>query len=182
MLVVCTAPNAMSCVCAGDLGLTPPAPCFAQRRLKLELDTPGKGRKPWLVNPTLVLLLTRGGPSMSLVHGIRNALDLPVSRTPGSGLFSTPFRWDTKMFTIVLPGPDDVAAAASAAGAGRRRGAGDRAGAGAGNGADAPKRPAQAHLSELSQATGGRLYRTTDVRGTRSVALPLLHRHPRFMP
>lgn len=144
-------------------------PCtpLSQRRLKLELDTPGKGRKPWLVNPTLVLLLTRGGPSMSLEHGVRSALDLPVSRTPGSGLFSTPFRWDTKMFTIVLPGPDDVAAPATAAGMGRRRGGGAGAGAGNGNAADAPTRPAQAHLSELSQATGGRLYRTTDVRGTR---------------
>lgn len=127
--------------------------CPPQRRTSLQRDSPGKGRKPWLVDPTAVVVLTRAGPSVSLLHGIRNSLQIPVSRAPGAHCFVEPYRWDAKVFTIVLQGTDCPTSATGGT-------------AGAREAAEAAGQRA-AHYKTMCEATGGRCYTATGVRHTR---------------
>eukprot|EP01135_Chromosphaera_perkinsii_P003801 Nk52_evm47s255 gene=Nk52_evmTU47s255 len=77
-----------------------------QNRISIGIDNFGLGRIPWFIEPAMVVLLTDGGQlssSSGLEEGLR--FQKPYS---GSELASDPYRWDQRLFTIVLKFPGSV--------------------------------------------------------------------------
>lgn len=67
----------------------------------LELDSIGRGRQPWSIRPSAVIVLSDGGmlTNKSLT---RTDLELPGSSLPGSALITEPFRWDQRVYSLCL--------------------------------------------------------------------------------
>eukprot|EP01112_Ceratiomyxa_fruticulosa_P021136 TRINITY_DN7363_c0_g1_i1.p1 TRINITY_DN7363_c0_g1~~TRINITY_DN7363_c0_g1_i1.p1 ORF type:complete len:826 (-),score=170.60 TRINITY_DN7363_c0_g1_i1:39-2516(-) len=76
----------------------------SQFRLQSGIDNYGQGRNPWYMEPTMVILITDGGSITTLTQVIDH-LTLPLNPTPGSELTMEPFRWDQRLFSIVLKIP-----------------------------------------------------------------------------
>jgi hypothetical protein len=66
-----------------------------------ELDSIGRGRQPWSIRPSAVIVLSDGGmlTNKSLT---RSDLELPGSSLPGSALITEPFRWDQRVYSLCL--------------------------------------------------------------------------------
>lgn len=66
------------------------------------IDMYGLGRAPYYLEPTVIITITDGGP-LSTVNGVQEELNLPMnSPIPGSELTKEPFRWDQRLFALVL--------------------------------------------------------------------------------
>ena len=106
-------------------------------RMQSGIDTYGQGRCPFYLEPSIIILVTDGG-RYSHRNGIDNQLSLPLNvNIPGAKLTKEPFRWDQRLFSLILRMP------------GHR---GDERGEGKVPHDDSP-------LERMCEVTGGRSYR-----------------------
>lgn len=76
-----------------------------QYRIQNGIDCYGVGRVPWFNEIANIILLTDGG-ALTTNTGVLESLSLPLNPTlPGSELTLEPFRWDQRLFSIVLQIP-----------------------------------------------------------------------------
>lgn len=71
-------------------------------RLVSGIDNYGQGRNPFFLEPSVIITITDGS---KLTHssGVQEELHLPLnSPLPGSELTKEPFRWDQRLFALVL--------------------------------------------------------------------------------
>ncbi|XP_067242685.1 integrator complex subunit 6 isoform X2 [Chanodichthys erythropterus] len=71
-------------------------------RLVSGIDNYGQGRNPFFLEPSVIITITDGN---KLTHssGVAEELHLPLnSPLPGSELTKEPFRWDQRLFALVL--------------------------------------------------------------------------------
>ena len=72
-------------------------------RMQSGIDTYGIGRAPYYLEPSMIIVITDGS---SLTHqgGVQPTLELPMQNhvVPGSELTREPFRWDQRLFSLVL--------------------------------------------------------------------------------
>ncbi|XP_031442808.1 integrator complex subunit 6 [Clupea harengus] len=71
-------------------------------RLASGIDNYGQGRNPFFLEPAVIITITDGN---KLTHssGVSEELHLPLnSPLPGSELTKEPFRWDQRLFALVL--------------------------------------------------------------------------------
>lgn len=106
-------------------------------RMQSGIDTYGQGRCPFYLEPSIIILVTDGG-RYSHRNGIDNQLSLPLNANlPGSKLTKEPFRWDQRLFSLILRMPGHK---------------GDERGEGKVPHDDSP-------LERMCEVTGGRSYR-----------------------
>jgi len=88
---------------ASDVGyaITTAFDILNMERFDHELDSIGRGRQPWSIRPSAVIVLSDGGmlTNKSLT---RTDLELPGSSLPGSALITEPFRWDQRVYSLCL--------------------------------------------------------------------------------
>ena len=71
-------------------------------RMQTGIDTYGQGRSPFFLEPSIIIAITDGGKLTNSV-GVQKELSLPMhSNVPGSELTKEPFRWDQRLFALVL--------------------------------------------------------------------------------
>ncbi|XP_014256090.2 integrator complex subunit 6 [Cimex lectularius] len=71
-------------------------------RMQSGIDTYGQGRCPFFLEPAVIVVITDGG-KLSNTSGIQEEFNLPMhSPIPGSELTREPFRWDQRLFSLVL--------------------------------------------------------------------------------
>ncbi|XP_058056518.1 integrator complex subunit 6-like [Anopheles bellator] len=69
------------------------------------IDTYGQGRCPFYLEPSIIIVLTDGG-KYAFRNGVQHELILPLNaQTPGTKLTKEPFRWDQRLFSLVLRMP-----------------------------------------------------------------------------
>jgi integrator complex subunit 6 len=74
-------------------------------RMQSGIDTYGQGRCPFYLEPAIIILITDGGKYSSR-NGIDNTLSLPLNiNIPGAKLTKEPFRWDQRLFSLILRMP-----------------------------------------------------------------------------
>ncbi|XP_010217563.1 PREDICTED: integrator complex subunit 6 isoform X2 [Tinamus guttatus] len=87
-------------------------------RLVTGIDNYGQGRNPFFLEPAIIITVTDGS-KLTTTSGIQEELHLPLnSPLPGSELTKEPFRWDQRLFALVLRLPGIAAAAEPEPGAG----------------------------------------------------------------
>ncbi|CAF5172746.1 unnamed protein product, partial [Rotaria sp. Silwood1] len=68
-------------------------------------DTYGCGRFPHLLEPSLIIVIT-DKQKLTTLAGVQNEINIPMNTGPlGSELTKEPFRWDQRLFAIVLALP-----------------------------------------------------------------------------
>ncbi|CAK1601893.1 unnamed protein product [Parnassius mnemosyne] len=71
-------------------------------RMQTGIDTYGQGRCPFYLEPSVIVVITDGG-KLSSNAGIHEEFNLPMNcPIPGSELTREPFRWDQRLFSLVL--------------------------------------------------------------------------------
>ncbi|XP_075775208.1 integrator complex subunit 6 isoform X4 [Pelodiscus sinensis] len=71
-------------------------------RLVTGIDNYGQGRNPFFLEPAIIITVTDGS-KLTTTSGIQDELHLPLnSPLPGSELTKEPFRWDQRLFALVL--------------------------------------------------------------------------------
>ncbi|KAJ8927895.1 hypothetical protein NQ314_019600 [Rhamnusium bicolor] len=71
-------------------------------RMTSGIDTYGQGRCPFFLETAVIVLITDGG-KLTTVNGVQEEFNLPMnSPIPGSELTREPFRWDQRLFALVL--------------------------------------------------------------------------------
>ncbi|KAM4790429.1 integrator complex subunit 6 isoform 2-T2 [Cyanocitta cristata] len=71
-------------------------------RLVTGIDNYGQGRNPFFLEPAIIITVTDGS-KLTTTSGIQEELHLPLnSPLPGSELTKEPFRWDQRLFALVL--------------------------------------------------------------------------------
>ncbi|UXI19949.1 hypothetical protein NH340_JMT05892 [Sarcoptes scabiei] len=70
-------------------------------RMQNGVDIYGYGRLPFYQESAVVILFTDGGKYTSNTN-VQEDINIPTSHGPGSELNSEPFRWDQRLYTIVL--------------------------------------------------------------------------------
>lgn len=71
-------------------------------RMQTGIDTYGQGRCPFYLEPSVIVVITDGG-QLSTPQGIQTELQLNMHpNIPGSELTREPFRWDQRLFSLVL--------------------------------------------------------------------------------
>ncbi|XP_043283849.1 integrator complex subunit 6-B isoform X2 [Venturia canescens] len=71
-------------------------------RMQTGIDTYGQGRCPFYLEPSVIVLITDGG-KYTTNSGVHQDFTLPMhSPIPGSELTKEPFRWDQRLFSLVL--------------------------------------------------------------------------------
>ncbi|KAJ1114501.1 hypothetical protein NDU88_002737 [Pleurodeles waltl] len=79
-------------------------------RLVTGIDNYGQGRNPFFLEPAIIITITDGS-KLTTTSGIQDELHLPLnSPLPGSELTKEPFRWDQRLFALVLRLPGTTAA------------------------------------------------------------------------
>ncbi|OCT67712.1 integrator complex subunit 6-like [Xenopus laevis] len=79
-------------------------------RLVSGIDNYGQGRNPFFLEPSILITITDGN-KLTSTAGVQEELHLPLnSPLPGSELTKEPFRWDQRLFALVLrlPGASSV--------------------------------------------------------------------------
>ncbi|XP_044161879.1 integrator complex subunit 6-like isoform X4 [Bufo gargarizans] len=79
-------------------------------RLVSGIDNYGQGRNPFFLEPSILITITDGN-KLTIPSGVLDELHLPLnSPLPGSELTKEPFRWDQRLFALVLrlPGASSV--------------------------------------------------------------------------
>lgn len=54
-----------------------------------------------MIKPAAIIVITDGGKLTSL-RSIKSEIELPGSTLPGANLINEPFRWDQRVFTLML--------------------------------------------------------------------------------
>ncbi|XP_062039557.1 integrator complex subunit 6-like isoform X2 [Lepus europaeus] len=71
-------------------------------RLISGIDNYGQGRNPFFLDPSILITIT-DGKKLTSTAGVQEELHLPLnSPLPGSELTKEPFRWDQRLFALVL--------------------------------------------------------------------------------
>uniref|UniRef100_A0A8I3WI10 Integrator complex subunit 6 n=1 Tax=Callithrix jacchus TaxID=9483 RepID=A0A8I3WI10_CALJA len=71
-------------------------------RLVTGIDNYGQGRNPFFLEPAIIITITDGS-KLTTTSGVQDELHLPLnSPLPGSELTKEPFRWDQRLFALVL--------------------------------------------------------------------------------
>ncbi|KAK6298655.1 hypothetical protein J4Q44_G00301650 [Coregonus suidteri] len=71
-------------------------------RLVSGIDNYGQGRNPFFLEPSVIITITDGN-KLTHTSGVLDELHLPLnSPLPGSELTKEPFRWDQRLFALVL--------------------------------------------------------------------------------
>ncbi|KAM3910726.1 integrator complex subunit 6-like isoform 1-T1 [Leptodactylus fuscus] len=71
-------------------------------RLVSGIDNYGQGRNPFFLEPSILITITDGN-KLTIPSGVVEELHLPLnSPLPGSELTKEPFRWDQRLFALVL--------------------------------------------------------------------------------
>uniref|UniRef100_A0A672RIX9 Integrator complex subunit 6-like n=1 Tax=Sinocyclocheilus grahami TaxID=75366 RepID=A0A672RIX9_SINGR len=71
-------------------------------RLVSGIDNYGQGRNPFFLEPAIVVAITDGS-KLTSSSGVQDELHLPLTTPlPGSELTKEPFRWDQRLFSLVL--------------------------------------------------------------------------------
>ncbi|KAJ8004502.1 hypothetical protein DPEC_G00136940 [Dallia pectoralis] len=71
-------------------------------RLVSGIDNYGQGRNPFFLEPAIIVAITDGNKLTSSA-GVQDELHLPLTTPlPGSELTKEPFRWDQRLFALVL--------------------------------------------------------------------------------
>ncbi|XP_061697546.1 integrator complex subunit 6 [Syngnathoides biaculeatus] len=71
-------------------------------RLVTGIDNYGQGRNPFFLEPAIIIAITDGN-KLTTSGGIQDELHLPLTTPlPGSELTKEPFRWDQRLFALVL--------------------------------------------------------------------------------
>uniref|UniRef100_A0A8C5PGF4 Integrator complex subunit 6 like n=1 Tax=Leptobrachium leishanense TaxID=445787 RepID=A0A8C5PGF4_9ANUR len=71
-------------------------------RLVSGIDNYGQGRNPFFLEPSILITITDGN-KLTVSSGVQDELHLPLnSPLPGSELTKEPFRWDQRLFALVL--------------------------------------------------------------------------------
>ncbi|XP_063808028.1 integrator complex subunit 6 [Pseudophryne corroboree] len=71
-------------------------------RLVTGIDNYGQGRNPFFLEPAIIIAITDGS-KLTATSGVQEELHLPLnSPLPGSELTKEPFRWDQRLFALVL--------------------------------------------------------------------------------
>ncbi|KAK2155545.1 hypothetical protein LSH36_237g04058 [Paralvinella palmiformis] len=74
-------------------------------RMQSGIDTYGQGRCPFYLEPAIIICIT-DGREMTSNGGVQYELNLPMNNAvPGSELTKEPFRWDQRLFGVVLRVP-----------------------------------------------------------------------------
>ncbi|XP_068687441.1 integrator complex subunit 6-like [Montipora foliosa] len=74
-------------------------------RLHSGIDNYGMGRNPFYVEPAMVICITDGS-KLSSQSAVQEELQLPMhTMLPGHELTNDPFRWDQRLFSIILRMP-----------------------------------------------------------------------------
>ncbi|KAM5180403.1 integrator complex subunit 6 [Mantella aurantiaca] len=77
-------------------------------RLVTGIDNYGQGRNPFFLEPAMIIAITDGSKLTSNC-GVQEELHLPLnSPLPGSELTKEPFRWDQRLFALVLRIPGAI--------------------------------------------------------------------------
>uniref|UniRef100_A0A0B7AHQ3 Integrator complex subunit 6-like beta-barrel domain-containing protein n=1 Tax=Arion vulgaris TaxID=1028688 RepID=A0A0B7AHQ3_9EUPU len=77
-------------------------------RMTSGIETYGQGRSPFYNESTVIIVITDGG-HLTTASGIQMELNLPMnSVVPGAELTKEPFRWDQRIFSLVLRLPGSV--------------------------------------------------------------------------
>ncbi|XP_010635257.1 integrator complex subunit 6 isoform X1 [Fukomys damarensis] len=77
-------------------------------RLVTGIDNYGQGRNPFFLEPAIIITITDGS-KLTTTSGVQDELHLPLnSPLPGSELTKEPFRWDQRLFALVLRLPGTV--------------------------------------------------------------------------
>ncbi|CAH2315176.1 Hypothetical predicted protein [Pelobates cultripes] len=79
-------------------------------RLVSGIDNYGQGRNPFFLEPSILITITDGN-KLTVSSSVQDELHLPLnSPLPGSELTKEPFRWDQRLFALVLrlPGASSV--------------------------------------------------------------------------
>uniref|UniRef100_A0A3Q3IGN1 VWFA domain-containing protein n=1 Tax=Monopterus albus TaxID=43700 RepID=A0A3Q3IGN1_MONAL len=79
-------------------------------RLVTGIDNYGQGRNPFFLEPAIIIAITDGN-KLTSSGGVQDELQLPLTTPlPGSELTKEPFRWDQRLFALVLriPGSASV--------------------------------------------------------------------------
>lgn len=72
-------------------------------RMQSGIDMYGLGRAPYYLEPSMIIVITDGS-SLTYPGGVQQTLELPMqtNAVPGSELTREPFRWDQRLFSLVL--------------------------------------------------------------------------------
>lgn len=72
-------------------------------RMQSGIDTYGVGRAPYYLEPSMIIVITDGS-SLTNQNGVQPSLELPMQNNavPGSELTREPFRWDQRLYSLVL--------------------------------------------------------------------------------
>ncbi|TSQ01588.1 Integrator complex subunit 6 [Bagarius yarrelli] len=71
-------------------------------RLVSGIDNYGQGRNPFFLEPAIIVAITDGS-KLTSTSGVQDELHLPLmTPLPGSELTKEPFRWDQRLFSLVL--------------------------------------------------------------------------------
>ncbi|KAM3861732.1 integrator complex subunit 6 [Diretmus argenteus] len=71
-------------------------------RLVTGIDNYGQGRNPFFLEPAIIIAITDGS-KLTSNSGVQDELHLPLTTPlPGSELTKEPFRWDQRLFSLVL--------------------------------------------------------------------------------
>ncbi|GFS17945.1 DEAD/H (Asp-Glu-Ala-Asp/His) box polypeptide 26 (DDX26), mRNA protein [Elysia marginata] len=77
-------------------------------RMTSGIETYGQGRSPFYNESTVIIVITDGG-HLTTQNGIQTELNLPMnSVVPGAELTKEPFRWDQRIFSLVMRLPASV--------------------------------------------------------------------------
>ncbi|KAM7380063.1 hypothetical protein PAMP_003383 [Pampus punctatissimus] len=77
-------------------------------RLVTGIDNYGQGRNPFFLEPAIIIAITDGN-KLTGSSGVQDELHLPLTTPlPGSELTKEPFRWDQRLFALVLRIPGNA--------------------------------------------------------------------------
>lgn len=73
-------------------------------RMQSGIDTYGQGRCPFYLEPSVIIVITDGG-RYTFKNGIHPEITMPLTQFTGMKLTKEPFRWDQRLFSLVLRMP-----------------------------------------------------------------------------
>uniref|UniRef100_A0A8C4F8Y8 Integrator complex subunit 6 n=1 Tax=Dicentrarchus labrax TaxID=13489 RepID=A0A8C4F8Y8_DICLA len=77
-------------------------------RLVTGIDNYGQGRNPFFLEPAIIITISDGN-KLTSSSGVQDELHLPLTTPlPGSELTKEPFRWDQRLFALVLRIPGNA--------------------------------------------------------------------------